>query len=135
MYLVDTHVVSELRKPNPDAQVLRWVGGVADRELYLSAVTIGELQAGIEKLRAKDAARAREIERWVDQVASVWNVLPMDTMAFRRCGVLIHGTKGALIADAMIAATAHIHHLTVVTRNRRDFQLLGVPTLDPFALV
>ncbi len=135
MYLVDTNVVSELRKPHPDPFVTAWVRRVSNRDLFLSAVTIGELQVGVEKLRLKDEVRAKDIERWVDQVASVWNILPMDTIAFRHWGSLMQGKPGGLIADAMIAATAHVHNLTVVTRNLRDFLLLGVPTLDPFAPV
>ena len=135
MYLVDTNVVSELRKPRPEPRVIAWLRGVSDRDLFLSAVTIGELQAGVEKLRATDKARAKDIEAWVDQVASVWNVLPMDAKTFRQWGVLIHGKPRDLIADAMIAATAHVHRLTVVTRNLRDFVALDVPALDPFGPV
>jgi toxin FitB len=135
MYLVDTNVVSELRKPRPNPQVVAWIRRTSDRDLFLAAVTIGELQAGVENLRPRDAAAAEEIEVWVDQIASVWNVLPMDSKAFRHWAVLMHGRDGDMIADAMIAATAHVHGLTVVTRNIRDFAPLGVPTLDPFAPV
>ena len=135
MYLIDTNVVSELRKPRPHPAVTAWLHRVSNRDLFLSAVTIGELQAGVEKLRLKDEALAREIEAWVDQVASVWNILPMDIKAFRHWALLMQGKPGELIADAMIAATAHVHTLTVVTRNLRDFRLLGVPALDPFAAV
>lgn len=108
---------------------------MSDRDLFLSAVTVGELQAGVENLRATDPTRAEDIEAWVDQIAGVWNVLPMDSKAFRHWAVLMNGRSGDLIADAMIAATAHIHGLTVVTRNIKDFAPLGVPTLDPFAPV
>lgn len=135
MYLIDTNVVSELRKPRPDPYVSAWIRHVSNRDLYLSAVTIGELQAGVEKLRLRDTKGAGEIEAWVDQVASVWNILPMDAKAFRRWGLLMVGQPGEMIADAMIAATALVHGMTVVTRNLRDFVPLGVPTLDPFARV
>ena len=133
MFLIDTNVVSEARKPLPDPFVASWLRGVSDRDLFLSAVTIGELQAGVEKLRKTNPTAAAEIEGWVDQVATVWNILPMDARAFRHWGVLMRDQPGTMIADAMIAATAHVHHLTVVTRNIRDFDRLGVPALDPFS--
>ena len=132
MYLIDTNVVSELWKLRPDPFATAWLRRVPDRDLFLSAVTIGELQAGVEKLRARDKARAQGIEIWIDQLVEAWNVLPMDARAFRHWAVLMHGRPGNLIVDAMIAATAHVHGLTVVTRNIRDFALLDVPTLDPF---
>lgn len=135
MYLVDTNVVSELRKPRPNPQAIAWLRRTSDRDLFLSAVTIGELQAGVENLRARDPARAEDIETWVGQIAGVWNILPMDAKAFRHWALLMNGRPGDLIADAMIAATAHVHGLTVVTRNIRDFDTLDVPTLDPFAPV
>jgi predicted nucleic acid-binding protein len=135
MYLVDTNVVSELRKPRPHPMAIAWLRGVPDRDLFLSAVTIGELQAGVEITRRQDKPKAEEIEAWLEQVAAAWNVLPMDAKAFRHWARLMHGRSDDLIEDAMIAATAHVHDLTVVTRNVRDFRPLGVPTLDPFAPV
>jgi len=135
VYLIDTNVVSELRKPRPHPLVIAWLRGVSNRDLFLSAVTVGELQAGVEVTRRQDEIKAQEIEAWVDQVAGTWNVLPMDAKAFRQWAKLLHGRPNKLIEDAMIAATAHIHDLTVVTRNVRDFVSLGVPTLDPFAPV
>ena len=135
MYLIDTNVVSELRKPRPHPLVIAWLHGVSNRDLFLSAVTVGELQAGVETTRRQDKTKAEEIEAWIDQVAAVWNVLPMDAKAFRHWAKLMHGRSDDLIEDAMIAATAHVHELTVVTRNIRDFVRLGVPTLDPFAPV
>lgn len=133
MYLLDTNVVSELRRPRPHGAVLAWMEGVADDHLHLSAVTIGELQAGVEATRERDPDKAAEIEGWLDQVAQAYNVLPMDTRIFRLWAKLMHRRSDDLIEDAMIAATATAHGLTVVTRNVRDFQILGVPTLDPFA--
>jgi toxin FitB len=135
VYLIDTNVVSELRKPRPHPLVVAWLRGVSDRDLYLSAVTVGELQAGVEITRRQDKAKAAEIEAWIDQVAGAWNVLPMDAKIFRYWAKLMHGRSDKLIEDAMIAATAQVHGLVVVTRNVRDFDPLGVPTLDPFAAV
>jgi toxin FitB len=135
VYLIDTNVVSELRKPRPHPLVIAWLRGMSDRDLFLSAVTVGELQAGVEVTRRQDKAKAEEIEAWVDQVAGAWNVLPMDAKIFRHWARLMHSRSDDLIEDAMIAATAHGHGLIVVTRNVRDFVALGVPTLDPFAPV
>lgn len=101
--------------------------------LHLSAVTIGEIQAGIEITRATDADKARELETWLEQVVLAYPVLVLDSAAFREWGRLMHRQSGALVQDAMIAAVARAHGLTVVTRNVRDFEPFGVPVLDPFA--
>lgn len=132
MYLLDTNVVSELRRNRPHGAVLAWLESVPDADLHLSAVTIGELQAGVELTRDHDPAKATEIETWVERVAETFNVLPMDAQTFRLWARLMHGRSDHLIEDAMIAATARMHNLTVVTRNARDFDALGVQTLNPF---
>jgi len=132
VYLLDTNVISELRKTRPHGAVLAWIGGVADADLHISAVTIGEIQAGIEMTRAQDKAKAADIEGWLDQVAATYNIIPMDARAFRAWARLMHRQSSQLIEDAMIAATASVHHLVVVTRNVRDFEQLGVRCLDPF---
>jgi predicted nucleic acid-binding protein len=132
MYLLDTNIVSELRRPRPHGAVLAWLEGVADADLYLSAVTIGEIQAGIETTREQDAAKAVEIEAWLEQVAQTYNVLDMNADVFRAWAKLMHRKSGEIIEDAMIAATAAVHGLTVVTRNIRDFEGLNVPLLNPF---
>ena len=133
MYLLDTNVVSELRRSRPHGSVLAWLRSVPDSELHLSAVTIGELQAGVELTRDQDPQRAAEIETWIAQVAETYNVLPMDAPAFRRWAQLLHHRSDDLVEDAMIAATALIHNLTVVTRNVRDFDQFGVRILNPFS--
>ncbi len=132
MYLLDTNVVSELRRARPHGAVVAWVNGTADSDLHLSAVTVGEIQAGIEITREQDPDKAAEIEAWLDLVAMTYNILPMDGVAFRCWARFMHRRSDDLIEDAMIAATAHIHGLTIVTRNQRDFERLGVPTLNPF---
>ena len=132
MYLLDTNVVSELRKPKPHGAVLAWFEGLDDTQLHLSAVTIGEIQAGIEITREQDTAKASEIEAWLEMVASSYNVLPMDATTFRAWALLMHRRSETVYEDAMIAATAKVHGLTVVTRNVSDFKLFGVPLLNPF---
>ena len=132
MYLLDTNVVSELRKPKPHGAVLAWFSGLEDMQLHLSAVTIGEIQVGIELTREQDEAKAAEIEAWLEMVATSYNVLPMDAATFRAWAQLLHRKSDTVYEDAMIAATAKIHGLTVVTRNVADFKSFGVPLLNPF---
>jgi predicted nucleic acid-binding protein len=133
VYLLDTNVISELRRPRPHGALLAWLRALPDGDIHLSAVTIGELQAGVEMTREQDPAKAAEIESWLEQVAQTYNVLPMDADTFRAWARLMHRRSDDLIEDAMIAATAIVHDLTVVTRNVRDFDRLGVKTLNPFS--
>ncbi|OAI27761.1 type II toxin-antitoxin system VapC family toxin [Methylomonas koyamae] len=132
MYLLDTNIVSELRKPKPHGGVVAWLQAIDDRQLFISAVTIGEIQAGIELTLDQDQEKARQIERWLDLVAGVYQVLAMDAAVFRCWAKLMHKTSDTLYEDAMIAATARIHGLTVVTRNVADFRGFGVNLLNPF---
>ncbi|MFP3940231.1 MAG: type II toxin-antitoxin system VapC family toxin [Thermoanaerobaculia bacterium] len=132
MYLLDTNVISELRKPRPHGAVVAWVEGTPNEELYLSAVTLGELQAGVEITRDQDPEKAREIESWIDQVAASWNVLPLESRVFRTWGRLMHRRSQDLLVDGLVAATALVHHLIVVTRNVGDFRTLEVETFNPF---
>ena len=132
MYLLDTNVVSELRRPRPHGAVLAWLETVADRDLHLSAVTLGEIQAGVELTREQDAAKADEIEAWADRVAASYNVLALDAETFRIWARLMHRRSDTLYEDALIAATAKRHQLVVVTRNVGDFSTFGVALLDPF---
>jgi predicted nucleic acid-binding protein len=132
MYLLDTNVISELRRPRPHGAVVAWLQSMPDSDLHLSAVTLGEIQAGIELTRDQDAAKAGEIERWVDLVSLSYNVLPMDAETFRLWARFMHRRSDTLYEDAMIAATAKQHHLTVVTRNIVDFAHFEVNAFSPF---
>ena len=134
MYLLDTNIVSELRRVRPHGGVLAWLQGVADRDLYLCAVTLGEIQAGIEITRLRDPDKAAEIEAWLDQVAASYNILPVDGAEFRLWARLMLGRTDHLIEDAMIAAVARVHELIVVTRNLKDFEGFGVRVLNPFEM-
>ena len=132
MYLLDTNVVSELRRARPHGAVIAWLESVDDDELHLSAVTLGEIQAGIELTREQDAAKAIDIEQWADQLAKAYRVLAMDAETFRTWARLMHKRSDTLYEDAMIAAMAKQHKLTVVTRNIKDFAGFGVPVFNPF---
>jgi predicted nucleic acid-binding protein len=132
MYLLDTNVISELRRVRPHGAVLAWIQSVPDDDLHISAASLGEIQAGIEITRERDAAKALEIEAWLGEVADTYNILPMDGRTFRAWARLMHKRPQQLLEDGMIAAAAVVNNLIVVTRDIRDFQALGVRTLNPF---
>jgi len=132
MYLLDTNVISELRRPRPHGAVLAWLNSVADKDLHISAVSLGEIQAGIEITREQDSDKADQIQRWADLLAQTYNILPMDAVAFRTWAKLMHGRSDTLYEDAMIAATAICHRLIVVTRNVSDFKHFEIRLLNPF---
>jgi predicted nucleic acid-binding protein len=134
-YLLDTNVVSELRKPRPHGGVVAWLASLDEAQLYISAVTLGEIQAGIELTREQDPEKAQEIDAWLALVLDAYSVLPMDAAAFRAWARLVHRKSNTLYEDAMIAATAQVHGLTVATRNVADFQALGFEVFNPFAPV
>ena len=132
MYLLDTNVVSELRKPKPHGAVLAWINGVAESDLFLCAITLAEIQAGIEITRQQDKAKAQAIEHWLDQVASTYNILPLDGEVLRVWAKMMHQQSDTLYEDGMIAACARVNKLTVVTRNISDFKNFDVALLNPF---
>lgn len=132
MFLLDTNVVSELRKNRPHAAVLDWMHSVEDANLFLSAVSIGEIQAGIELTREQDDEKAAELEAWLDLVSKSYGILPLDALIFRVWARLMHRKSTALFEDALIAATAKVHQLVVVTRNVSDFVHFDVKVLNPF---
>ncbi len=108
-YLLDSNVVYELRKPRPHGGVVAWLESLEDAQLYVSAVTLGEIQAGIELTREQDLQKAQENEAWLAMVSVAYNVLPMDAAAFTAWAKLMHRKSDTLYEDAMIAATAKVH--------------------------
>ncbi len=131
-YLLDTNVISEVRLRRPHGALLAWIGAQQEQQLFLSAVSLGELQAGVEATRRQDSAKANEIEVWIEQLAASYQVLPMDTACFREWARLMDRRPDRLSEDAMIAATARVNGLVVATRNERDFTHFGVRILNPF---
>jgi toxin FitB len=132
MYLLDTNVISELRKRKPHGAVLAWAASVAPKDIQIPAVAAGELQDGVELTRLQDPAKAIEIERWIDRILQSFAVVPMDGVLFRESSRLMVGKSDRLLQDAMIAATARVHHLIVVTRNVKDFASFNVQVFNPF---
>ena len=137
MYLLDTHVVSELRKARAgkaDPNVVAWSATAPVGALYISAVTILELEIGVLRLERRDVAQGRLLRAWLeDQVLPAFDgrVLPIDTAVARRCAPL-HVPNPLAELDALIAASALVHGMTVVTRNVGDFVATGVALLDPW---
>jgi predicted nucleic acid-binding protein len=131
-YLLDTNVISELRKKKPHGAVSAWLESLRDQDIQVPAVAIAELQDGAELTRRQDPAKARELEQWIDRIMATFVVLPMDGSMFRDWTRLMSGKPDNLAADAMIAATARAHRLTIATRNVKDFVTLGVQLFNPF---
>jgi len=133
MYLLDTNVVSELRKIKPHGAVSAWFDATPADLIQIPAVVLGELQAGVEKTRLQNPLKANEIEQWIDRIMHTWMVQGMDGPAFREWVRLMAGTSDDLAADAMIAATARIHRMVIVTRNVKDFARFGAQVFNPFS--
>lgn len=130
-YLLDTNVVSEFRKNKPHGAVIAWLNSVSEETLNVSAVTVGEIQSGIERTRPNDKVKAYEIEQWLDELIGTRTILAADAAVFRRWAQITHQTKQHL-EDGLIAATALVNDLTVVTRNVDDFKPFGVTVFNPF---
>jgi hypothetical protein len=133
IYLLDTNIVSELRKPRPHGAVLAWRRSVPIHLIAIPGIVLAENQAGIELTRKQNPAKALELENWLDEMMNYYTVLPADGAIYREWARLKHGKSIDLDAGAMIAATARIRHLTVATRNVRDFEQFQVQVYDPFA--
>jgi predicted nucleic acid-binding protein len=133
-YLIDTNVLSELRRgPRMNANVARWFAGVRADELFLSVLVIGEIRRGIENLRRRDLQAAARLEAWLGELLAEFGerILPVETAVADTWGRL--GSPNPIAAvDGLLAATAIVHELTLVTRNTVDVAHTGVPVLNPF---
>ena len=134
MYLLDTGVVSELRRPEPHPSLVRWITETPSDQLFLSAATLGEIQAGIENVRDWDPGSATRLEVWLEAVIESGAVLPMDAECFREYARIQHRRPRGVSSVAMIAATARVHQFTVVTRSLQDYRRLGVICVNPVEL-
>jgi toxin FitB len=132
MFLLDTNVVSEMRKPKPHGAVKAWIASLNDRNIAIAALTLGEIQAGIEKTRETDSDKATALTFWADALAASTNVIAADAAIFRLHAQLMHRQPHQEWEDALIAATAIISGLTIATRNTKDFARFNVPLIDPF---
>lgn len=135
-HLLDTNVISELRKPErrADVGVRAWVAARVSSDLYLSVITVLEVEIGIRRLARRDPAQAGRLQTWLDEGlldAFAGRILPVDVPVARRAARL-HVPDPRPERDALIAATAAVHGLTVVTRNIKDFESLDVAVVDPW---
>ena len=134
-YLIDTNIISEVRKGDRcDPDVASWYETIEDASLYLSVLVIGEIRKGIERVRPKDNAQARAIENWLKAVDKAFGerILPVDRAVADEWGRL-NATRPLPVIDGLLAATAKVHRMTLVTRNTADIGL-SVPILNPFEL-
>ena len=133
-FLLDTNVLSELRRTRPHSAVLAWRQTVPVHQLAIPAIVIAEIQSGIEITRRQDAAKAQELEKWLDKLMDYYAILSADGTIFREWARMLAGKSDDLSGDVMIAATARTYGLVVVTRNVKDFEDLGVEIFNPFQI-
>lgn len=137
MYLLDTNVISELRKKpagRADARVVAWAESVFARDLFLSVITVMEIETGILQIERRDVSQGKMLRVWLEDYvlpAFFDRILPIDLDVARKCASL-HVPDPSAERDALIAATAFVHGLTVVTRNVADFQFPNLKILDPW---
>jgi hypothetical protein len=134
MYLVDTNVISEVRKRERcEASVAAWWSKVVDADLFLSVLVLGEIRQGLERVRARDPGRAAALERWLGEVTAAFSgrVLPVDEAVAEEWG-RISARRPVPVVDGLLAATAIVHDLTLVTRNVADVADTGAKVLDPW---
>lgn len=134
MYLPDTNALSELRRPTPSPSVLAWFDATPPTDLYLSVLVVGEIRQGVERLRPRDPARSERFETWLVQLQESFadRILPVTTPIAEAWGRL--RAPGPLpVVYTLLAATALVHGLTVVTRDTAPFERVGVPWLDPWS--
>jgi predicted nucleic acid-binding protein len=131
-YLLDTNVVSELRKKRPHGAVLAWRRSVPLHQLAIPAVVLAETQAGVELTRKQNPQKAAELETWIDQVMEYYTIVAADGPIYREWARMMHGKSIDLSPDAMVAATAKVLDLVVATRNVKNLELFHVKVFNPF---
>jgi hypothetical protein len=133
-YLLDTNVISELRKRHPDPNVVAWFDTVSSAEIFISALTIGEIRLGIERLRRKDSAQAEHLGHWLQGLRATYqdHIVGIDAAAAEEWGRLSAHDPLPVI-DGLLAASAKIRGWTLVTRNTADLAPSTVMLLNPFA--
>ncbi|WP_395459009.1 type II toxin-antitoxin system VapC family toxin [Azospirillum melinis] len=135
MYLLDTNAVSELRRPaRANAGLVTWASKAMPADLFISAITLFEIERGAGLVARKDPVHGTALRSWIDGhvlVVFQGRILPVDADVAQRCATL-HVPTPRPERDSMIAATALVHRLTVVTRNTKDFEPMGVPLLNPW---
>lgn len=133
-FLLDTNVVSELRRPNADPAVKRWFAPIPSDELFLSTLVLGEVRRGVERLRKRDPAQAQVFDSWLELLRDHYadRLLPVTGAIAEEWGRL-NVPDPVPVVDGLMAATARVHNLTLVTRNTRDLERTGVTLLNPFS--
>jgi predicted nucleic acid-binding protein len=134
VYLIDTNIISEVRKGRLcDPQVAEWYRQVRDEELFLSVLVIGEIRQGIERLKPRNARRARTLEQWLEELLQSFGerVLPVDERVAQNWGRL-NALDTFPVIDSLLAATAEAHGLILMTRNLKDIERSGVRCMNPF---
>jgi predicted nucleic acid-binding protein len=135
MFLLDTNVLSELRRPykaNPG--LIAWAKGTVPTELFISAITLFEIELGAAQAARKDATKGKMLRTWIEtQIMPAFRgrIIAVDAVVAQRCAAL-HVPDPRPQRDSLIAATALVHRMTVITRNVRDFEPMGVQLLNPW---
>lgn len=132
-YLLDTNVISELRKSSPDASVEAWYDSVPGSQLFVSVLTIGEIRLGVERMRRKDAEKAASLENWLTRLETAYvdHIVPVDS-AIADTWARLSVPDPLPVIDGLLAATARDRGWTLVTRNTKDVRRTGVRVLNPF---
>ncbi len=133
-FLIDTNIISEVRKGDRcDANVAAWYEALDDEDLYLSVLVLGEIRKGVERIRARDGAQASALENWLSAVVEAFagRILPIDEAVSEEWGRMA-AVRPVSTVDALLAATAKVHGITLATRNTGDVGDLGASIVNPF---